>query len=203
MARYRGPKHKISRRFGMNIFETDKDPLDKRPYPPGQHGRTRRRKVSDYGLQLIEKQKVKYIYGVLEKQFRNYFKESARRKGVTGTTLMQMLECRLDNVVFRCGFANTRPQARQLVTHRHFQVNGRLVNIPSFQVKAGDKITLREKSRKNVFVLESLKKRTGRGRVPYISMDDSSFTGEMISVPERADIPVTVQEQLIVELYSK
>jgi len=203
MARYRGPKHKISRRFGMNIFETDKDPLDKRPYPPGQHGRTRRRKVSEYGLQLVEKQKVKYIYGVLEKQFRNYFKEAARRKGVTGTNLMQLLESRLDNVVFRSGFANTRPQARQLVNHRHFLVNDQIVNIPSFQVKPGDKVVLRDKSRKNVFVLESLKKRTARGRVSYISVDEKTFASELISVPERDDIPVTVQEQLIVELYSK
>ncbi|MCP4549606.1 MAG: 30S ribosomal protein S4 [bacterium] len=203
MARYRGPKHKISRRFGMNIFETDKDPLEKRPYPPGQHGRTRRRKVSEYGLQLTEKQKVKYIYGVLEKQFRNYFKEAARRKGVTGTNLMQMLECRLDNVVFRCGFAATRPQARQLVNHRHFLVNDHIVDIASFQVKPGDKIVLREKSRKNVFVLESLKKRAARGRVTYINVDEKAYSGEMISIPERDDIPVTVQEQLIVELYSK
>ena len=203
MARYRGPKHKISRRFGMNIFETDKDPLDKRPYPPGQHGRTRRRKVSEYGLQLVEKQKVKYIYGVLEKQFRNYFKEAARRKGVTGTNLMQLLESRLDNVVFRSGFANTRPQARQLVNHRHFMVNDQIVNIPSFQVKPGDKVVLRDKSRKNVFVLESLKKRTARGRVSYITVDEKAFASELISVPERDDIPVIVLEQLIVELYSK
>ncbi len=203
MARYRGPKHKISRRFGENIYETDKNPMDKRPYPPGQHGRARRRKVSEYGLQLVEKQKVKYMYGVLERQFRRYFKEAARRKGVTGTNLMQLLEGRLDNFVFRAGFAGTRPQARQLVCHRHFEVNGRLVNIPSYQLKAGDKVVLREKSRKNVFVLEAIKKRAARGRVPYVGLDEAAFEGTYVNVPERGDIPVNVQEQLIVELYSK
>lgn len=203
MARYRGPKHKISRRFGENIYETDKNPLDKRPYPPGQHGRNRRRKVSEYGLQLTEKQKVKYMYGVLERQFRRYFKEAARRKGMTGTNLLQLLESRLDNFVFRAGFAGTRPQARQFVTHRHFEVNGKLVNIPSYELKPGDRVTLREKSRKNVFILESIKKRAARGRVPYISLTEAAFEGTYVNVPERGDIPVTVQEQLIVELYSK
>lgn len=203
MARYRGPKHKISRRFGENIYETDKNPMDKRPYPPGQHGRNRRRKVSEYGLQLTEKQKVKYTYGVLERQFRRYFKEAARQEGVTGTNLLQLLESRLDNFVFRVGFAATRPQARQFVTHRHFMVNGKLVNVPSYQLKAGDKVTLREKSRKNVFILESVKKRAARGRVPYVNLDEAAMEGTYVNVPERGDMPVNVQEQLIVELYSK
>jgi small subunit ribosomal protein S4 len=203
MARYRGPKHKISRRFGENIFETDKNPLDKRPYPPGQHGRSRRRKVSEYGLQLVEKQKVKYMYGILERQFRRYFKEAARRQGVTGTNLLQMLESRLDNFVFRAGFAATRPQARQFVTHGHFLVNDRPVNIPSYELKAGDRVSLREKSRKNVFILESIKKRAARGRVPYVSLDEAAFVASYLNEPERGDMPINVQEQLIVELYSK
>ncbi|MBM4116980.1 30S ribosomal protein S4 [bacterium] len=203
MARYRGPKHKISRRFGENIFETDKNPLDKRPYPPGQHGRNRRRKTSEYGLQLAEKQKVKYMYGVLERQFRRYFKEAARRQGVTGTNLLKMLEARLDNFVFRAGFAATRPQARQFVSHGHFLVNGQAVNIPSYELKPGDRVSLRQKSRSNPFILESIKKRAARGRVPYVSFDETAFESTYLNEPERGDMPVNVQEQLIVELYSK
>jgi small subunit ribosomal protein S4 len=209
MARYRDAKCKLCRREGEKLFLKgercfgDRCAIEKRPYPPGQHGRGRRRKVSEYGTQLREKQKLRRIYGVLEKPFRNYFAEAARRKGVTGTNLLQMLECRLDNVVYRMGFAPSRDMARQLVTHRHFLVNGRLVNIASYQVKTGDTVTLRDKSRKNPNILASLKNATARGRVPYVSIDDQKFEGSVLNVPERPDIPINVQEQLVVELYSK
>jgi small subunit ribosomal protein S4 len=209
MARYRDAKCKLCRREGDKLFLkgercfTERCAIEKRPYPPGQHGRGRRRKVSEYGLQMREKQKLRRIYGVLERPFRNYFAEAARRKGVTGTNLLQQLECRLDNIVYRMGFAPSRDMARQLVTHRHFQVNGRIVDIASFQVSSGDMISLREKSRKNVNIAESMKNATARGRVPYVGFDEQKFEGSLSSVPERTDIPVNVQEQLIVELYSK
>ena len=209
MARYRDAKCKLCRREGDKLFLkgercfSDRCAIEKRPYPPGQHGRGRRRKVSEYGTQLREKQKLRRIYGVLEKPFRNYFTKAARRKGVTGTNLLQLLECRLDNVVYRLGFAPSRNMARQLVNHRHFVVNGRIVNIPSFQVTTGDTVTLREKSRKNPNIAESLKNATARGRVPYVGIEEGKFEGILSSVPERGDIPVNVQEQLIVELYSK
>jgi small subunit ribosomal protein S4 len=159
--------------------------------------------VSEYGTQLREKQKLRRIYGVLEKPFRNYFTEAARRKGVTGTNLLQILECRLDNVIYRLGFAPSRNMARQLVTHRHFMVNDDIVNIPSFSVKSGDKIVLREKSRSNPNIIEALKSATARGRVPYVSYEESKLEGSLINIPSREEIPVNVQEQLIVELYSK
>ncbi len=209
MARYTDAKCKLCRREGDKLFLkgercfSDRCAIEKRPYPPGQHGRGRRRKASEFGLQLREKQKLRRIYGVLEKPFRNYFAEAARRTGVTGTNLLQLLEGRLDNMVYRMGFAPSRNAARQLVAHRHFEVNGRIVNVPSFQVKPGDVVTLRDKSRKNPFIVDSLKSATGRGRVSYISTDDAKFEGSYISVPERAEIPTMVQEQLIVELYSK
>ena len=209
MARYRDAKCKLCRREGDKLFLkgercfTDRCAIEKRPYPPGQHGRGRRRKVSEYGTQMREKQKLRRIYGVLERPFRNYFAEAARRKGVTGTNLLQLLECRLDNIVYRMGFAPSRDMARQLVTHRHFQVNGRAVDIASYQVGAGDRVSLREKSRKNANISESLKNATARGRVPYISIDDAKFEGSLSIMPERTDIPVNVQEQLVVELYSK
>jgi small subunit ribosomal protein S4 len=209
MARYTDAKCKLCRREGDKLFLkgercfSDRCAIEKRPYPPGQHGRGRRRKASEFGLQLREKQKLRRIYGVLEKPFRNYFAEAARRTGVTGTNLLQLLEGRLDNMVFRMGFAPSRSSARQLVCHRHFHVNGGIVNVPSYQVKPGDVVTLREKSRKNLFVIDSLKSATGRGRVSYISTDDGKFEGSYMSVPERAEIPTVVQEQLVVELYSK
>ncbi len=209
MARYTDAKCKLCRREGDKLFLkgercfSDRCAIEKRPYPPGQHGRGRRRKASEFGLQLREKQKLRRIYGVLEKPFRNYFAEAARRTGVTGTNLLQLLEGRLDNMVYRMGFAPSRNAARQLVAHRHFEVNGRIVNVPSFQVKPGDVVALRDKSRKNPFIVDSLKSATGRGRVSYISTDDAKFEGSYISVPERAEIPTMVQEQLIVELYSK
>ncbi len=209
MARYTDAKCKLCRREGDKLFLkgercfSDRCAIEKRPYPPGQHGRGRRRKASEFGLQLREKQKLRRIYGVLEKPFRNYFAEAARRTGVTGTNLLQLLEGRLDNMVYRMGFAPSRSAARQLVAHRHFQVNGSLVNVPSYQVKPGDVVTLRDKSRKNPFIVDALKGATGRGRVSYISTDDAKFEGSYISVPERAEIPTMVQEQLIVELYSK
>ncbi len=209
MARYRDAKCKLCRREGDKLFLkgercfTDRCAIEKRPYPPGQHGRGRRRKVSEYGLQLREKQKLRRIYGVLERPFRNYFAEAARRKGVTGTNLLQLLECRLDNLVYRMGFAPSRDMARQLVTHRHFQVNGRTVDIASYQVSMGDAVSLREKSRKNVNIAESMKNATARGRVSYIGFDESKFEGNLHNLPERVDIPVNVTEQLIVELYSK
>ncbi len=209
MARYRDAKCKLCRREGEKLFLKgercfgERCAIEKRPYPPGQHGRGRRRKVSEYGTQLREKQKLRRIYGVLEKPFRNYFAEAARRKGVTGTNLMQLLESRLDNIVYRLGFAPSRDMARQLVCHRHFEVNGRIVNIASYQVTAGEKVVLREKSRKNPNIVESLKNATARGRVPYIEIAEGAFEGALSSVPERGDIPVNVQEQLIVELYSK
>ncbi len=209
MARYTDAKCKLCRREGDKLFLkgercfSDRCAIEKRPYPPGQHGRGRRRKASEFGLQLREKQKLRRIYGVLEKPFRNYFAEAARRTGVTGTNLLQLLEGRLDNMVYRMGFAPSRSSARQLVCHRHFHVNGGIVNVASYQVKPGDVVTLREKSRKNVFIIDSLKSATGRGRVSYISTDDTKFEGSYMSVPERAEIPTIVQEQLVVELYSK
>lgn len=209
MARYTDAKCKLCRREGDKLFLKgercfgDRCAIEKRPYPPGQHGRSRRRKPSEFGIQLREKQKLRRIYGVLEKPFRNYFAEAARRTGVTGTNLLQLLEGRLDNIVYRMGFAPSRASARQLVNHRHFLVNDRIVDRVSFQVGPGDRITLREKSRKNLFVLESVKGSTAKGRVSYVTLDDKNFEGTYVSVPERGEIPVNVQEQLIVELYSK
>ena len=209
MARYTDAKCKLCRREGDKLFLKgercfgDRCAIEKRPYPPGQHGRSRRRKPSEFGIQLREKQKLRRIYGVLEKPFRNYFAEAARRTGVTGTNLLQLLEGRLDNMVYRMGFAPSRASARQLVNHRHFLVNDRIVDRVSYQVGPGDRITLREKSRKNPFIVESVKGSTGKGRVSYVTLDDKAFEGTYVSVPERGEIPVNVQEQLVVELYSK
>jgi len=209
MARYTDAKCKLCRREGDKLFLkgercfSDRCAMEKRPFPPGQHGRGRRRKASEFGNQLREKQKLRRIYGVLEKPFRNYFTEAARRTGVTGTNLLQLLEGRMDNLVYRIGFAPSRASARQLVSHRHFLVNGKIVNVPSYQVKAGDVISLREKSRTNANILDSLKSATARGRVSYVSIDDAKFEGSFVSVPERTEIPTIVQEQLVVELYSK
>jgi len=201
MARYRGPKTKIARKFGEAIFGYDKS-FDKKPHPPGQHGPNRRRKQpSEYGIQLKEKQKAKHIYGLLERQFRNLFRESALRSGVTGTILLQLLESRLDNVVFRMGLAPTRRAARQLVSHRHIKVNGRICNIPSARVKPNDVLSMREKSKDLDLVHDALSKR-GK-KFPWVDFNRDTMSGVFMSIPEREEIPENVKEQLIVELYSK
>jgi small subunit ribosomal protein S4 len=200
MARYRGPKAKKARRFNDPIFGPSKA-LQKKAYPPGQHGRNRRRKPSEYSIQLMEKQKAKYTYGVLEKQFRNLFDKASRRGGITGEVLLQLLEERLDNTVFRLGIAPTRRAARQLVLHKHIIVNGEIVNIPSFSLQVGDIIAVREKSKSLEAVTNSL---SGKGkRLPWLEWNEVEKAGRVVSVPQRDDIPERIQEQLIVELYSK
>jgi len=202
MARYRGPQTKIARKFGEPIFGPDKV-MEKKNYPPGMHGlNKKRRKSSEYGIQLREKQKVKYMYGLLERQFRNTFERATRSKGVTGVVLLQMLESRLDNVVFRLGVAPTRASARQLVSHRHILVNGKLCNIPSYQVKPGDVVSVREKSKSLELVANSLSG-FNHGKYPWIEWDANAMAGKYMSIPEREDIPEKIKEQLIVELYSK
>ncbi len=201
MARYTGPKTKIARKFGEPIFGEDKV-LAKKNFPPGQHGANRRRKTSEYGLQLREKQKAKYTYGVLERQFRNLFEHAARTKGITGEVLLQLLESRLDNVVYRLGLAPSRPAARQLVLHKHICVNGKPVNIPSFRVVPGDVVTVREKS-KNLEVITDCVAGFNHSKYPWIEWDEQIKGGKFLHLPERADIPETIKEQLIVELYSK
>ncbi len=201
MARYTGPKSKIARKFGEPIFGEDKV-LAKRTNPPGQHGANRRRKLSEYGTQLREKQKAKYTYGVLERQFRNLFDKASRSKGVTGEELLQLLEARLDNVVFRLGIAKTRAAARQLVLHRHITVNGNVVNIPSYSVTPGELIAVREKS-KSLEVIQDSLAGFNHSKYPWIEWDESVMGGKMINMPQREDIPENIKEQLIVELYSK
>jgi small subunit ribosomal protein S4 len=202
MARYRGPQTKIARKFGEPIFGPDKT-FEKKNYPPGMHGANKkRRKVSEYGLQLKEKQKAKYTYGVLERQFRNTFKKADKSKGVTGVVLLQLLESRLDNVVFRLGLASSRPAARQLVTHKHIMLNGTICNIPSAQVKPGDIISVREKS-KSLEVIQNSLSGFNHSKYPWIEWDESFMSGKFVSLPEREDIPEPIKDQLIVELYSK
>jgi small subunit ribosomal protein S4 len=202
MARYRGPQTKIARKFGEPIFGPDKV-LDKKNYPPGFHGlNKKRRKTSEYGVQLKEKQKAKYTYGVLEKQFRNIFDRATRAKGVTGIVLLQLLESRLDNVVYRLGVAPSRASARQMVTHRHILVNGEICNIPSASIKPGDVIAVREKSKSLEIVTNSLNG-FNHSKYPWIEWDQEAMAGKFMSVPEREDIPENIKEQLIVELYSK
>ena len=201
MARYTGPKTKIARKFGDAIYGPDKN-YDKKNYPPGQHGANKkRRKLSEYGVQLREKQKAKYTYGILERQFANLFEKAQRSKGVTGEVLLQLLESRLDNVVYRFGVSPTRSGARQLVTHRHITVNGHVVNIPSFSVKPGDIVGVREKSKSLEVIQNSLGSR--RSNVSWLEWDSASLSGKLINRPERDQIPETIKEQLIVELYSK
>jgi|SRR5699024_3236061 len=204
MARYTGPKVKISRRLGVNIFENEKGSraLNKRPYPPGEHGRGRRRQPSEYLLQLQEKQKAKYIYGVLERQFANLYVEASRQKGVTGENLLRMLEQRLDNIVFRAGWASTRPQARQFVNHGLINVNGRRVDIPSYRVRVGDVISLREKSREMIVMRHNLDT-IDRLTPAWLEVGDAGFQVTVNELPTRAQIDVPVREQLIIELYSK
>ncbi|WP_029903291.1 30S ribosomal protein S4 [Prevotella sp. 10(H)] len=201
MARYTGPKSKIARKFGEPIFGPDKV-LSKKNYPPGQHGNGRKKKSSEYGIQLREKQKAKYTYGVLERQFRNMFDKALSSRGITGEVLLQMLESRLDNVVFRLGIAPTRAAARQLVSHRHITVDGKVVNIPSYSIKPGQLIGVREKSKSLEVVSEALSG-FNHSKYPWIEWDASSMTGKYLHIPERADIPENIKEQLIVELYSK
>jgi small subunit ribosomal protein S4 len=202
MARYTGPKSRIARKFGEPIFGPDKH-LDRKNFPPGQHGMNKRRKkTSEYGIQLKEKQKAKYTYGVLERQFHKTFDKAQRAKGVTGEVLLQLLESRLDNVVYRLGIAPTRAAARQLVSHRHITVNGQVVNVPSYQLKPGDIVGVREKSKSLETIVDSLTTRK-YSKLPWLEWDDSQMAGKFMTVPERSDIPENIREQLIVELYSK
>lgn len=201
MARYIGPKSRISRRFGEAIFGTDKV-LSKRNFPPGQHGNDRRRKQSEYGMQLAEKQKAKYTYGVLERQFRNLFDKAAKADGITGENLLQLLESRLDNVVYRLGIAPTRAAARQMVSHKHITVDGQVVNIPSYQVKPGQIVAVREKA-KSLEVIEAALAGFNHSKYPWLEWDENTKSGKFLHKPERADIPENIKEQLIVELYSK
>lgn len=201
MARYTGPKSKIARKFGEPIFGPDKV-LSKKNYPPGQHGNSRRKKTSEYGIQLREKQKAKYTYGVLEKQFRIIFEKASRSKGITGEVLLQLLEVRLDNLVFRLGLAPTRDAARQLVSHRHIVVDGKVVNIPSYSVKPGQVIGVREKA-KSLEVITDALAGFNHSKYPWIEWDQTTLSGKLLHTPERADIPENITEQLIVELYSK
>lgn len=202
MARYIGPKSKIARKFGEPIFGPDKA-FENKNYPPGQHGNSRKRKkMSEYGVQLKEKQKAKSTYGVLERQFSNLFKKAARSKGITGEVLLQLLESRLDNVVFRLGVAPTRSAARQLVSHKHITVNGQVCNIPSYTVNAGDIVGIREKSKSLEVITDSLS--TARyNQSSWLEWDKTSLSGKFLNMPERTEIPENIKEQLIVELYSK
>ena len=205
MSKVDTPKGKLVRKFGENIFGNPKydSLLNKKPYTPGQHGPNRRKRLSNYGIQLQEKQKIKAMYGVLEKQFRNYFHKAEKMKGETGTNLLQLLECRMDNVVYRLGFASTRSQARQLVSHAHFLLNGRKCNYPSASLKPGDVIKVRDKSKKLDVVMDSIKKVKGDISFPWLELDKAKMTGSFIAVPEREEMQLTVNEQLVVELYSK
>jgi len=201
MARYKGPKSKISRRYREPIFG-DTKALEKKPHPPGQHGRGRKRKPSEYAVQLSEKQKAKYIYGVLEKQFHNLFNKASRKSGITGENLLQLLESRLDNVVFRLGIAKTRRSARQLVGHKHILVNNEIVNIPSYILKEGDLISIREKS-KSLSVITELVNNPNSNKYKWLEWDPKALSGKVLNIPNRESIPENINEQLIVELYSK
>jgi small subunit ribosomal protein S4 len=209
MARYIGPVCRLCRREGMKLFlkgercYAEKCAIEKRNVVPGQHGKARKAKLAGYGLQLREKQRVKRIYGVLENQFRRYFEAADRQRGITGELLLQKLECRLDNVVYRLGFSTSRSQARQLVRHGHFSVNGKKVDIPSYAVRAGDIVGVREKSRESAAVLHAMEEVKGRGIPEWLSLQAEQMAGRIVSLPSRAQINLPVQEQLIVELYSK
>ncbi len=203
MARYKGPKQKKARAFGEPIYGFSKA-FEKKKYPPGQHGNSRRRKQrSDYAIQLMEKQKVKYTYGVLERQFRNMFEKASHKHGVTGTVLLQFLEARLDNTVFRLGIAPTRRAARQLVNHRHIVVNGVLTNVPSFHLRPGDVIEVRGQSKSLSLVKEQIGKKTDVKKFGWLEFNPDKMRGVFLSYPEREQIPEKINEQLIVELYSK
>ena len=201
MARYTGPKTKIARKFHEPIYGPDKS-YEKKPYAPGMHGQNRRRsKTSEYGIQLNEKQKAKYTYGILERQFRKLYAEASRRGGVTGEELMKLIEARLDNVVYRLGIARSRAQARQLVSHRHIAVNGNVVNIPSYSLKEGDVISVRERSKSLEVIVDALASRANN--YPWLEWDGNSMSGKFVNFPQRSDIPETINKQLIVDLYSK
>ena len=205
MAKSTIPKGKLVRKFGENIFGNPKYDrlLNRKPYNPGQHGQTRRAKLSNYGIQLREKQKIKFMYGLLEKQFRLTFKKADKLKGETGTNMLQLLESRLDNIVHRLGFAISRPAARQLVSHKHILLNGKLANIPSMTVKPGDVVSVKEKSKKMDCIIDSIKLIKGDIDLPWLSLDKAKMSGTFVSLPERDDMNLTVNEQLVVELYSK
>ena len=209
MARYIGPVCRLCRREGMKLFlkgercYSEKCAIEKRNVPPGQHGRSRKAKMVGYGVQLREKQKVKRTYGVLENQFRRYFEAADRQKGITGELLLQMLERRLDNVIYRLGFTTSRPQARQLVRHGHFTINGRKVDIPSYAVRQGDTVAVRPSSNQNPTIVHAMEEVKGRGIPAWLSFDASAISGRIVSMPTREQINLPVQEQLIVELYSK
>ena len=207
MARYTGPRCRLSRREGMDLMLTSRtrslDSKCKLDAPPGQHGARRQRRSSDYALQLREKQKLRRMYGVLERQFRNYYKEAARRKGATGENLLRLLECRLDNIVYRMGFGSTRAESRQLVSHKSVTVNGRCVNIPSYQVALSDVVTIRERSRKQQRIQDSLALTEQYGFPGWVDVDVEKMEGILKSLPEREDLPPDINEQLVVELYSK
>jgi small subunit ribosomal protein S4 len=209
MARYTGPSCKLCRREKMKLFLkgtkcfTEKCPVERKNYPPGQHGLSRRAKVSDYSIQLREKQKVKRTYGVLETQFRNYFELASKQKGRTGENLVKLLERRLDNIIYRSGLAPSRKAARQLILHKHFKINGGTVNIPSYLLKAGDTIQVKDKSKQVKVFHESMKKIKDDLLPAWLQVDKSALKGTLLAIPERIDIPFTANEQLIVELYSK
>jgi small subunit ribosomal protein S4 len=209
MAVYQDAKCRLCRRAGMKLFLkgqrcfTDKCAIERRAYAPGEHGKSRRVKETNYGVQLREKQKARRIYGVLERQFRNYFTKAAESKGVTGEALLQMLERRLDNIVYRLGLAANRSQARQLVRHRHIWVNGRTVDIPSYLVKAGDEIQVRDKSKKLSVIVNALEARKGQSAPEWLDLNSERMSGRVLNIPLRGSIPTPVNEQLIVELYSK
>ncbi|HAI76897.1 MAG TPA: 30S ribosomal protein S4 [Microscillaceae bacterium] len=202
MARYTGPKSKIARKFNEPILGPSKA-LQRKNYPPGQHGKGRKRKQSEYAVQLSEKQKAKYIYGVLERQFASTFQKAARKGGITGENLLKLLEARLDNTVYRLGIAPTRRAARQLVVHKHIVVNGDVVNIPSYSLRAGDVIAVREKSKSLEAITQSLQLRGGTRRFNWLEWDNASMVGKFVSYPDRDQIPEKIEVQLIVELYSK
>lgn len=209
MARYRAAKCKLCRREGEKLFLkgdrcfSNKCGIEKRNYPPGEHGRRRRGKPSKYSVQLREKQKIRRMYGLLEDQFHTYFEKAAKQKGITGTNLLRLLERRLDNVVYRLGFCSSRAMARQFIRHSHFQVNGKKVNIPSYLVKPGDRISPREKSKNLFLIQESMKTIDTRQMVPYLDIDPNKMEGEFVEIPSRDAIPVPMDEQIVVELYSK
>ena len=209
MARYTDPSCRLCRRERQKLFLkgtkcfTEKCPVERRGFPPGQHGQSRRSKISEYGVQLREKQKIRRMYGLMETQFRNYFEKALKQTGRTGETLVKMLERRLDNVVYRMGFAPSRKAARQLITHGHFLVNNQRVDIPSYLLRAGDAIHVREKSKKLEIIHASMKRMKDTAMLPWLSLDKAGMSGTFLNVPERADIPLNADEQLIVELYSK
>ena len=205
MAKSNTPKGKLVRKFGENIYGNAKYDrlLNRKPYSPGQHGQSRRSKLSNYGVQLQEKQKIKFMYGLLEKQFRLNFERAEKMKGETGTNMLQLLESRLDNVVYRLGFASTRPAARQLVNHKHFMVNQKIVNIPSYILKPGDTIQVRERSKKMDVILDSMRRIKGDINLTWLGLDKAKMLGTFQTIPERDEMQLTVNEQLVVELYSK